>query len=67
MLLFCVDINGLIVLCPLPVTGLDMKRVGTGFLDRRCVLAIDKAVASRERLAGMGPRYEAVTCTSAPH
>jgi hypothetical protein len=53
MLLFCVNITGLIVLCPLPVTGLDMKRVGTGFLDRHCVLAIDKAVASRERLAGI--------------
>jgi hypothetical protein len=33
--------------------GLDVKRVDTGYLDRRCVLAIDKAVASRERLVGI--------------
>jgi hypothetical protein len=53
MLLFCVNTSGLIVLRPFPVTGLDVKRVGTGYLDRRCVLAIDKAVASRERLVGI--------------
>jgi hypothetical protein len=53
MLLFCVNTSGLIVLRQFPVTGLDVKRVGTGYLDRRCVLAIDKAVASRERLVGI--------------